>query len=56
MKTPLQDWSLFQTFSGCPLNQINSFQANITFLYPMKTSEKAIFSGGIQMRHWHKTG
>ena len=35
---------------------INPFQANVPFLYPLKTSENLTFSGGIEREHWPEMG
>ena len=40
----------------------NPFQANVPFLYPLKTSDNLWFSdvfrggGGIEKKHWHEMG
>ena len=37
----------------------SSFQVNISFLYPLKTTENQRFSdvlGGIEMQHWSEAG
>ena len=42
-------------------NFVNPFQANVSFLYPLKKSEKQRFSdvfrgGGIEREHWPEMG
>ena len=35
-------------------NDLNPFQANVLFQYPLKMSENQMFSGGIVMEYWLK--
>ena len=38
-------------------NSMNPFDANVPFLYPLKTSENPrFFSLGIEMGHWREKG
>ena len=40
------------------LGSINPFSANVSFLYPLKTSETVgfLFSGSIEAKHWLEMG
>ena len=36
-------------------NDLNPFQANVLFQYPLKMSENQMFSGGVVMEYWLKS-
>ena len=39
-----------------PACQINPFQTNVPFLYPLRTSENLRFHGGMGVEHWLEMG
>ena len=53
-------YGLFVTFEDLFVANVlvyfNPFQANVPFLYPLKTSGLLTVSGGIEREHWPEMG